>query len=92
MAARRQEFSIVMEIAQGAQVHADAVADGLVRDLQSNAVERWAGEVRALIAAAPRDIREIVARPDDPRSNELREVEAQIAELQRRLKELKAGE
>ena len=90
MAVQRNKLKIVMDIAVGAQVEAEKVADGLVRDLQDDAVERWAGKVGALIAAAPRDMRETVAKPDNPRTNEVREVETQIAKLQRRLKELKA--
>ena len=69
-------------------VDAESVADEFAIDLQTDAVTRWADEVRAAVAHAQCVSLELGTPRDGNREREKDAIEAQIAALQRQLVEM----
>jgi len=91
MSEKHQEIRVIMELADSAiPLDADAIADALAFDLQSDVVTRWSDQVREAIACSKRIPNPLNPVQDDLASQKKAEIQARIALLEKELLELRS--
>jgi len=90
MSEKHQGVKVIMELADCAiPSDADAIADALALDLQSDVVTRWSDQVREAIACSKRILNPLNPVQDDLDSRKRAKIRARIALLEKELLELR---